>query len=243
MSFNKKYLLLIPVVLITILTVKFLKDRFSPMRFSGTVEATQVVVSARLSSNISSISVHEGDQIQKDSDLLKLDCEDVFEALKRLSQDYERAKNLLKSGAGSKESLDQTKSRYEEAQIKESWCTIKSPLDGIVINKFHEVGEYVNSGTKLFTILDKKDFWVYFYIPQTLINRFKVGEDVSTILPETKEIITGKIIKINETAEFTPKNVQTYDERARLVYGIKVKVENKDGHLKPGMTLDFEIEK
>ena len=63
---------------------------------------------------------------------------------------------------------------------------------------------------------------MYFYIPQTLINRFNTGDAVSTVLPETNE---------------------TYDERARLVYGVKVKVDNKENRLKPGMSLDWEISK
>ena len=84
---------------------------------------------------------------------------------------------------------------------------------------------------------------MYFYIPQTLINRFNTGDAVSTVLPETNESFQGKIVKINETAEFTPKNVQTYDERARLVYGVKVKVDNRKNRLKPGMSLDWEISK
>ena len=64
---------------------------------------------------------------------------------------------------------------------------------------------------------------------------------MTLILPEANVTFQGKILKINETAEFTPKNVQTFDERARLVYGIKVEVENKDNLLKPGMSLDMEI--
>lgn len=243
MKFKKKYLLVIPLIVILTATARFLRDKFAPMRFSGTVEATQVVLSSRLSSNILNIAVKEGDIVKKDSILLNLDCEDLNVNYERLTDDYERARNLSKSGAASKESLDKAKSLYKEIEVKRRWCTIKSPIDGIVTNKFHEAGEYVNPGTKLFSVLDQADYWAYFYIPQTLINRFKVGDAVTTFLPETNESFRGKIIKINETAEFTPKNVQTYDERARLVYGIKVKIENIQDRLKSGMSLDWEIKK
>lgn len=243
MRLNKKIFLVILFIIMLIATVFFVQDRLSPMRFSGTVEATQVVLSSRLSSNIKTVEVNEGDLIKKDAVLIKLDCEDINVARARLFDDYSRAKSLLKSGAGSKESFEKSKSSFDEIEVKKSWCSIKSPIDGVVTNKFHEVGEYVTPGTKLISVLDKGDYWVYFYLPHSLINRFKAGDLVSTVLPETAEIFRGSIVKINETAEFTPKNVQTYDERARLVYGVKVKIENKDDRLKPGMSLDWEIEK
>jgi len=243
MKFNKKFLLIIPLVIIAIATIRFVRDRFSPMRFSGTVEATQVVLSSRISSNIKTIQVSEGDVIKKDVVLVTLDCEDIQVNHARLFDDYNRARKLLASGAGSKESYERSKSLFDEIEVKKSWCTIKSPIDGVVTNSFREAGEYVTPGTKLISVLDKNDYWAYFYIPQTLINRFNAGDTVSLLLPETKEYFAGKIVKINETAEFTPKNVQTYDERARLVYGVKIHVENKENRLKPGMSLDWEIKK
>ncbi len=243
MHFNKKYLLLIPFVVVVIATIKIARDRLSPMRFSGTVEATQVVLSSRLNSIIKTIEVNEGDTVEKNAVLLNLDCEDINIIYARLFDEYDRAKKLLNSGAGSKEAFEKSKSLFDEIAVKKSWCAIQSPIDGVITNSFHEVGEYVTPGTKLLSVLDTNDYWVYFYIPQTLINRFNTGDAVLTTLPETNESFRGKIVKINETAEFTPKNVQTYDERARLVYGIKVKVENTDKRLKPGMSLDWEIER
>ncbi len=243
MKLNKKLLILIPVAIVAVVGSRFLTDRFSAMKFSGTVEATQVELSSRLNSNILAIEVKEGDLVKKDSILLNLDCEDINLTYERLLDDFERAKKLSNSGVAPKESFDKAKFLYKEVEIKKSWCTIRSPIDGVITNRFHEVGEYVMPGTKLLTVLDKNDYWVYFYVPQTLVNRFKVGDGVSTLLAETNETFEGKVIKINEIAEFTPKNVQTYDERARLVYGIKVRITNKDSRLKPGMSLDLEIEK
>lgn len=243
MKFNKKFLLIIPLFIISLATVSFLKDKFSPLQFSGTVEATQVVLSSRLNSNIKGIEVKEGDLVKKDSKLLELDCEDINVTYARLFDDYDRAKKLSNSGAGSKESFEKAKSLFNEIEVKKSWCEIKSPIDGVITNNFHEVGEYVTPGTKLMSVLDKNDYWIYFYIPQTLINRFNAGDSLTLLLPETKDTFQGKIVKINETAEFTPKNVQTFDERARLVYGVKVKVENKNERLKPGMSLTWEIKR
>lgn len=243
MKFNKKFLLVLPFFLVTIATFRFVKDRLSPLRFTGTVEATQVIISSRLSSNILKTEVSEGDFVIKNAKLLSLDCEDINVTYSRFKEDFDRARNLSKSGSTSKESYDKAYSLYKEIEIKRNWCDLKSPIEGIITNRFHEAGEYVTPGTKLFSILDQNDFWVYFYIPQTFINRFKLNDHVKMILPETNELFQGKITKINENAEFTPKNVQTFDERARLVYGIKVKLDNSKGRLKPGMSVDWEIEK
>lgn len=92
MKFNKKYLLIIPLVIIVIATVKFIKDKLSPMRISGTVEATQVILSSRLSSTIKNIAFNEGDSIKKDIVLVNLDCEDINVTYARLFDDYDRAK-------------------------------------------------------------------------------------------------------------------------------------------------------
>ena len=131
MNFNKKYLLIIPLVIIVIATVKFNKDKLSPMRISGTVEATQIILSSRISSNIKNIAFNEGDSIKKDIVLVNLDCEDINVTYARLLDDYDRAKKLLSSGAGSKESYEKSKSLFNEIEVKKSWCLIKSPIDGV----------------------------------------------------------------------------------------------------------------
>ena len=76
-----------------------------------------------------------------------------------------------------------------------------------------------------------------------MIHKLKVGDCIKCYLPELPEkIIIGKIIKINEEAEFTPKNVQTREERTRLVYGVKVRFANDDMLLKSGMVLETAFE-
>ena len=86
------------------------------------------------------------------------------------------------------------------------------------------------------------DIWAYFYVPYGMLYKLSVGQRVVGILPEADGMqFDGRIIKINENAEFTPKNVQTRDERTRLVYGIKVQFENPDLVLKAGMTIESTL--
>ncbi|MBQ5700385.1 MAG: secretion protein HlyD, partial [Alphaproteobacteria bacterium] len=82
----------------------------------------------------------------------------------------------------------------------------------------------------------------YFYVPYTMLYKLKIGQNVTGILPEAGNMkFAGRIIKISEVAGFTPKNVQTRDERMRLVYGVKVQFENPDLILKSGMTIESTL--
>lgn len=75
-----------------------------------------------------------------------------------------------------------------------------------------------------------------------MLYRLKIGQRITGILPEASDrTFSGRIIKINEEAEFTPKNVQTRAERTRLVYGVKVRFDNPDLMLKAGMTIESAL--
>jgi HlyD family secretion protein len=88
------------------------------------------------------------------------------------------------------------------------------------------------------------DVWAYVYVDQPLLVQLSLGQEVTGILPELNDKpIPGKIIHIKGEAEFTPKNVQTRKERTRLVYGIKVKFDNTEMLLKPGMPIEVRFDK
>ena len=112
----------------------------------------------------------------------------------------------------------------------------------MVITKVHEVGEVVSPGTPLVVLANLYDIWAYFYVPYSMLYKLSVGQNVVGILPEADNMkFNGRIVKINEVAEFTPKNVQTRDERTRLVYGVKVQFDNPKLILKAGMTIESTL--
>lgn len=124
------------------------------------------------------------------------------------------------------------------------WCRITSPIDGTVLSRYHEPGELVNPGTKLLTLANIKDIWAFIYVPQPEVANLKPGMKLKGYLPElNNREFSGTILKINDEAEFTPKNVQTRFERTRLVYGVKVSFleSNTDEILKPGMTIEIAL--
>ena len=135
------------------------------------------------------------------------------------------------------------KNRKDNADLLVSWCDPISPLSGVVLNKYHESGEMVTPGTRLFTLANlKDDIYAYIYIPQELVSKLKIGQTLIGYLPELNmQPFSGKIQVISEESEFTPKNVQTREERTRLVYGVKIAFPNNEEILKPGMTIEVKI--
>ncbi|MBV2167259.1 MAG: efflux RND transporter periplasmic adaptor subunit, partial [Bdellovibrio sp.] len=127
---------------------------------------------------------------------------------------------------------------------RRQWCEIKSPLRGTVLTTYFEPGEMVGPGSKLLTIGNLDEVYAYFYLPHDEISHLKLQQEVTAFLPELeKKPFSGVISFINPEAEFTPKNVQTREERTRLVYGVKVSFQNPEGVLKPGMTLEWGVKK
>ncbi|HEX7673008.1 MAG TPA: efflux RND transporter periplasmic adaptor subunit [Bdellovibrio sp.] len=234
------------VVVLGLLVLAFLVKIFffrSDFYFAGTVEVTKVDVPARIPSVIEEMPVDEGNLVQKGQQLIKLSCEDVKVANDLAQLNYKRAKSLYRSGNISEESYDQMRNKKDDLQVKIGWCDVFSPLKGTILTKYFEVGEMVNPGQKLFTIGDLDSVYAWFYLPHDRIGRLKIGQKVQALLHEMdNKKFDGVIEFINPESEFTPKNVQTRDERTRLVYGVKVRFANPDGILKPGMTLEWKDE-
>lgn len=239
---SKKKILPIAVVLVLLLLAYVVKTVVLKKDFSyaGTIEVTRVDIPARISSVIQEVSVKEGQAVDKGQNLLHLACEDVRIAYDLIKSSYDRSQKLYKGGSIAQDAYDQVKNRKLDSELRLSWCDISSPLKGTVITTYFEPGEMVIPGAKLLTIGDLQNVFAYFYLPHDEIAQLKLGQKIKAELPEMDgKDFPGEISYINPEAEFTPKNVQTREERTRLVYGVKVRFENPDAILKPGMTLEW----
>jgi HlyD family secretion protein len=138
--------------------------------------------------------------------------------------------------------VEQARASLKLAETQLSYTTLFSPLSGVVLVKSSEIGEVVNPGTSVLTLVDIENVWLKGYIPETDLGKVKWGQEVSvtTDLQPQKEY-KGKISFISSQAEFTPKNIQTEKERVTLVYRIKVDLPNPARELKPGMPADGRI--
>ena len=229
------------VIIALFLVIKYVIAH-KPYSYAGTLETTKVIISARVSSDISEFNVAEGDTVSSGQTLLTMTCDAYKILAQQIDNDYARADALVAKGHMSQAEYDVVARNKRDNDLKLSWCNVTSPIDGMVITKFREVGEIVAPGTTLVSLANPYDIWAYFYVPYDMLHKLNVGDDVVGTLPEANgKKFAGKIIKINEQAEFTPKNVQTREERTRLVYGVKVKFENPDLTLKSGMTIESTL--
>ncbi len=128
-----------------------------------------------------------------------------------------------------------------ETQIGDTVVT--SPIDGVVLVKAAEIGEVLAAGTTVVTIGDIEHPWLRAYISETDLGRVKLGQPVlltSDSFPGKN--YPGRVSFISSEAEFTPKQIQTHEERVKLVYRIKIDVDNPRHELKSNMPVDAEIE-
>lgn len=130
-----------------------------------------------------------------------------------------------------------------EDQLRKSYIT--SPIKGTVLVKYAETGELAMQGKSLFKIADTQKMILRAYVTADQLAQLKVGQTVSVNAEfgsEDDKAFIGKVVWISSKAEFTPKTIQTRDERANLVYAVKVSVKN-DGNLKIGMYGSIQFNK
>ncbi|MEO6236341.1 MAG: HlyD family efflux transporter periplasmic adaptor subunit [Vicinamibacterales bacterium] len=119
-------------------------------------------------------------------------------------------------------------------------AVVKSPVTGVVTSKLVDAGETVPPRAPIAVISDLEHAWANVYVDEPVVPLLKLGQGV-TLVTDAGQRVPGTISYISPRAEFTPRNVQTADERSKLVYRIKVTVDNREGVLKPGMPVEAEI--
>jgi HlyD family secretion protein len=119
-----------------------------------------------------------------------------------------------------------------EQQLKDA--VVASPVAGVVTEKLAEKGELAARGTGIVVVTDLANAWLNAYVAEPDLGRLRLGEEAE-VVTDDGQARKGRVSFVASRAEFTPKNVQTRDERVKLVYRIKVALENGDGLFKPGM--------
>lgn len=138
--------------------------------------------------------------------------------------------------------VDLAKARLAQAEKAVADCQVFAPMDGVVTVRSREEGEMVNPGSTLVTLSRLDEVWLAIYVPEPRLVKVKVGQKAWVKADGMKQPIEGKVTFISPEAEFTPKNVQTPDERAKLVYRVKITLANPNHVFKPGMPADGYLE-
>ncbi len=240
------------------------------IKVSGNIEGDDVRISFRVEGQIIELLTDEGRVVKTGGIVARLNTDELIKerdnaaaSLKAAGFDYELAKinyqrseNLLKEGAVSVQKRDQDKTSYDASKAKVEqlkafldlaetrlgFAELSSPLDGFILVKSSLPGEVVKSGTPVFTAVDLHNIWVTAYINEKDLGRVKLNQEAEVVtdtFPGKK--YKGWVSFISSQAEFTPKFIQTQEERVKLVYRIKVRVDNSSLELKPGMPADAFI--
>ena len=130
------------------------------------------------------------------------------------------------------------RARLAQADKAVSDCVITAPMAGILTTKSAESGEVTAIGAPLATLSRMDEVWLSLYLPETRLAGIKTGQMATVKIDGDPARYKGTITFISPEAEFTPRNVQTPDERVKLVYRIKVTLANPKGLFKPGMPAD-----
>lgn len=167
----------------------------------------------------------------------------------RLAQEEQRL-DLVREGPP-REEIEAQAARLDEARAalaalgaRLADTALEAPFPGRVTVKHRTVGETVSPGAPVVTLQDLSDRWVRVYVPEDRLGALRLGQ-AARIAADTfpGKAYAGEVFFIASEAEFTPKSVQTREERVRLVYAVKIRVTGDPAHeLKPGMPVDVELE-
>jgi HlyD family secretion protein len=240
------------------------------IKVSGNIEGNDVRISFRVNGQITELLTDEGMVIRKGDIVARLDKDELSkvkaeaEAALKLAEfqykldydDYIRAENLLKAGAISAQQRDAAKTKMdtdfantkqlraslELANTRLGWTDLASPLDGYILVKSALPGEVVQPGAPVLPAVNLDDVWVTAYLNEADLGKVKLGQKayVQTDSYRGKKY-DGWVSFISSQTEFTPKYIQTNEERVKYVYRIKVRADNSSLDLKPGMPADAYI--
>jgi HlyD family secretion protein len=155
---------------------------------------------------------------------------------------------LLEAGArpdrieAAQADVKQAEAAVALTKVRLEKSVISSPLNGTVLVKDVEEGEVIVPGIPIVTVADLDDMWVKIYIDELDIGKIRLGQEaVVRVDAFPSRYFSGHVTYISEEAEFTPKNIQTREDRVKLVIAVKIGIDNAGGLLKPGMYADIEL--
>ncbi len=184
-----------------------------------------------------SISKKQFDDAESRHTIAQAQLNSARESLKKMKS-FARPEDLEAALAR----LNQAKASADllRKQIADSY--VVAPVAGTVTNKPVEVGELVGAGTPIVTISRLETLNLMIYVSDTELGKVKLNGTADIVIDTYPDkTFQGRVIYISPIAEFTPKNVQTKEDRTKLVFGVKLEVENKEGILKAGMPADAYV--
>ncbi len=217
-------------------------DNAKPAMLQGWVEAELVFVSADEQGRVETLKVSEGDRVDKgallftvDDDLQEADVVIKKATVTNTKQAFDRAKELLKTSAGTQKTYDDAEAALRSADANLAWSqtrlarrSAKSPADGTIQQIYFRPGETVPAGRPVVALLPPGNLKIRFFAPQAELPAIKFGETVNVTCDGCEKGLTAKVSFISRSAEFTPPVIYSMDERAKLVFLIEARPEQPE---------------
>lgn len=214
---------------------------------SGAVEAREYQVSAVAAGLVSEVLVTEGQTVAAGDPVVKLDA-----TAAQLQVDQANAGVAIAQAgvtkaeddgddadiAAATAKLAQAQSMVAAAQVGVDHATVKAPHAGVVVAVTTNVGQVAAPGRTIVTITDPADLYARVFVPETGIGRVAVGDPASARSDVSGKAFDGTVSFIATQAEFTPNNVETAEQRTKLVYEVRVAITDPSATLRPGLPVD-----
>jgi HlyD family secretion protein len=219
---------------------------------SGTIEAPEVTVAPLVAGTIVDAPAQEGARVKKgdvlfriDDSVLKLQVAQAQAGVNAARAARDQARRDHKSRAdkaAAQAQLDQANAALKMAKLQLSYCTVTSPVDGVLLTKALDVGENASPGKTLATIGRLDALTVTVFVAESDIGRVRVGQKAKLATDSSTATFDCSVTSVASEAEFTPTQIETKDQRVKLVYAVKLSVADTTGTLKPGMPADVAFE-
>jgi HlyD family secretion protein len=217
-------------------------DNNSDHVLQGWVEAELIFVSPDEQGRVETLKVREGDRVQKgdvlftvDDDLQKADVVVRNTAVVNAQQGYDRAKELLKSAAGTQKNYDDAEAALRQAKANLEWSQTRlarrnaySPGDGTIEQIYYRPGETVPAGRPVLALLPPGNLKLRFFAPQSVLPEIKYGQTINVSCDGCEKGLTAKVSFIARSAEYTPPVIYSQEERAKLVFLIEARPDNPE---------------
>lgn len=220
-----------------------------PNRLSGSVEATQYTAAAVIGGRVAEVLVAEGAVVSTGDPLVRLDAAPLQLAVDQANDGVEAAAALVrqKRHDGTDAEVAEARARQAQAEaavrlaeVQYGYATIAAPHGGTVVTVTTNPGQAAAPGRALVTLIDTADVWVRAYVPEPQLGAAALGTRV-TVTGDGIAARDGEVTWVASQPEFTPNSVETRDQRTKLVYQVRVKVDGTDGVLKPGQPVDVRL--
>lgn len=235
---------------------RHLGDGAGRIEGSGTIEVTEIEISSKIAGRVLDLPFDEGQRVSKNDLLAKIEFDELNAqrssaraSLVNAQRNLNRVRSLFGSGSVSRKDLDNAETSYEVARAGVDLVSatidhamIYSPISGVVLERNIEAGEMAFPGSSILTVADLKKTWIRIYVDEKRLGHVRLGQKAEvTVDSFPGAAFPGTVVAISSKAEFTPKTIQTRDERVKLMFAVKIGLANEEEKLRPGMPADAVI--